>query len=447
MFVGNWQVGVCYYLEDIVYVPQTCMYFACQLEHVSTTLGLPCKDDMYWVYVDYGNNGNNVNNEEKSDLKRKLDAEEENVNDYRRKRSRHDVTSLRDELLLMNIDVSTKAFVIDKYDNTTMMNGSEYTKGMSWLKTVASLPHGKQKELEVKLGDDPQKIKDFFKKVKDTLDKRIYGLEDVKQEILEFVARKITNPNGKGDVLALCGSPGVGKSKIIKSLAEALELPFVQLNCGGLNDVAMLIGHSETYVGAKAGKIVEGLQNAQYMNPILYLDEIDKISDTKAQEINGVFTHLLDEEQNNNFQDNYLANIPLDLSKVFFVIAFNDITKVDSIVSDRMKIIYIDKPSLEDKVIISQEKLLPDIIENMKLNFCVQMNKEVIEFIITQKCHTECGVRQLKKTIEKILNKLNYDILVGNEKVIDKVYNITRSYVDKTIVGVVEEKEYLSMYN
>jgi len=310
--------------------------------------------------------------------------------------------------------------------------------------------------MAVSKNDSVEKIKTFFTNVKEKLDKNIYGLEDVKQEILEFVAKKIANPDSKGHVLALYGSAGLGKTKIIRSLADALELPFYQINFGGLNDVAVLTGHSETYVGSKPGKVVEILSNSEYMNPIIYMDEIDKIGEQKATEIFGVLTHLLDEEQNSSFQDNYLSNINIDLSKVFFVLSFNDITKVDEIVSDRLKVIYINPPSLEEKVIICQDKMIPEILSNVSIQdySTVILDKEIIEYIISSKTQNEKGVRQLRKNIEKIINRLNYDVLLENlDKLFietnsenEKIIVITRSYINDVLKHK-EDTSYLSMYS
>jgi ATP-dependent Lon protease len=393
-----------------------------------------------------------------NDLKRKLRMVEQDLDDHKKKKCRQEdeITNLRDKLLLMNIDLETKSFIMDKYENTKKLSGSDYAKGMNWLKTVSKIPYGKYKDMDVKKNDSTEKIKSFFTNVKQKLDKNIYGLEDVKQEILEFVAKRITNPDSKGHVLALYGSAGLGKTKIIRSLADALELPFYQMNFGGLNDVAVLTGHSETYVGSKPGKVVEILSNSEYMNPIIYMDEIDKIGEQKATEIFGVLTHLLDEEQNSSFQDNYLSNINIDLSKVFFVLSFNDITKVDEIVSDRLKVIYINPPSLEEKVIICQDKMIPEILSNISIRdySTVILDKEIIEYIISSKTQKEKGVRQLRKNIEKIINRLNYDVLLQN---LDKLFIETNNENEKTIVitrsyinDVLKHKEdasYLSMYS
>lgn len=399
--------------------------------------------------------------QESKKLKRKLESIETKIQDYKKRKFNMDVDDLRDKLLLLNLDIPTKSFLLDKYDNTERLSGSDYTKSINWLKTVSDIPHGKFKNFKINKYDS-QEIKKFFTKAKEKFDKQILGLEDVKQEILEFIARKITNPRSKGHVLALCGPAGVGKSKISKCLAEILELPFFQINCGGLNDSSVLVGHSETYVGAKPGKIVEILQKSNYMNPIIYLDEIDKLG-RKSEEINGILTHLLDEEQNDKFQDNYLSNINLNLSQAFFIISFNDITKVDSIVSDRMKVIYINPPSIQDKIDILESKMLPEIIKNINLKQNIEITRETIEYVIKNKCSNEQGVRFLKKTFEKILYKFNYDLLLetDNLKYIKKyseckndvnlesyitIYEITKNYINNVLSNNTSNEPWLSMY-
>ena len=386
-------------------------------------------------------------------FKRKLESLENEIKENKRiKLYNNEVDNLRDEILLMNIDINTKTFILDKHDNIQKMHGSDFTKGMNWLKTVCNIPYGIYKPLDITKNDSSEIIKEYFKNIKLKLDESIHGLEEVKQEILEFVARKVTNPESKGHILALYGNAGVGKSKILKTLGKALNLPLYQINFGGLNDVSLLTGHSETYIGSKPGKIVEILQNSNCMNPIIYFDEIDKISENKAIEIYGILTHILDEEQNNHFQDNYLSNVNIDLSKVFFVLAFNDITKIDKIVCDRLKIIYIDPPKLEDKITICSEKMIPEILKTIKIkdNLNIIIDKEVIEYIIVSKTQNEQGVRQLRKNIEKIANRINYDILLQNSHHFkyesERDIIITRSYVDLVLLSPDTNKDYLQMY-
>ncbi|NBP13177.1 AAA family ATPase [bacterium] len=462
MYIGYWCQGYGYARGDIVW----CVggYYICALNHISDNLTFPNSEDIHWIQItnDFFTllnitdlqtlpspfNSNlapivttsapptmstlateslgkasiklkdpppKKKNVAESKLKRKLKDMETQLESHRKKRNTLDLTDLREQLLLLKTDMTTKSYIIDKYDNSKNSSGSDHAKNIAWLKTVSKLPYGKYKTFPVTVDSSELELSNFFKDVKAKLDKSILGLEPVKQEIMEYLARKITNPDGKGHVLALCGVKGVGKTKIIKSLASALDLPFYQINFGGLNDVNIITGHSETYVGSKPGKIVEILVNAGYMNPIIYLDEIDKMSETKSREINGILTHMLDEEQNDKFQDNYLSNINIDLSKVLFVIAFNDITKVDEIVSDRMTTIVVNPPTFDDKLQICKEKMIPEIIEtvNFRSNWEICIPDDVIEHII-RKNQDEQGVRQLKKNIEKLMFKLNYDILTSN---------------------------------
>lgn len=403
---------------------------------------------------------NSLYNVEDNKLKRKLQLIEDEIINYKRQKNNGEelMSSLKNKLLCMDLNIETKSFLLDKYDSMRDASSSDSSKTSNWLKTISKIPYGKFKDMNIKLTDDTSKLKGFFKKVRDKLDENIYGLENVKDEILEFVARKITNPDSKGHVLALYGEGGVGKTKIIKSLAEALDLPFYQINFGGLNDVSVLTGHSETYIGSKPGKIVEILTCSNYMNPIIYLDEIDKISESRSAEIFGILTHLLDEEQNAEFQDNYLSNIKIDLSKVFFVIAFNDISKIDSILLNRLKVIYIDPPNIQDKITICQDKIIPLIMKTIKFKrgFNVMLENELIEYIITCKTQDDKGLRQVQKNIEKIFNRLNYDILIDNFEMIktEKVQNsddilliITKTYIDKILKLPNNDNSYLQMYN
>ena len=504
MFTGKWDIDIKYEKGHIVYIHTLNKYYICIKRHTSNNLSFPSKEDLYWINIcnTFVNNNNNINTSKSNStnylnytnstenkknvnknkrklyintlienldnldnidnvdtfdnidnnkpkkilsLRKRLENIEMDLEEHRKKKFIcENIENLRESLLLMNVDMDTKVFIMDKYESTRNMSNSDYSKTINWLKTVNKIPFGKNKDFAIKKDDTQENIKKFFETVKAKLDNTIYGLEEVKQEILEFVAKKITNPNSKGHVLALYGNAGVGKTKIIRTLAEALNLPFYQINFGGLNDVSVLTGHSETYIGAKPGKIVEVLASCKYMNPVLYLDECDKVSENKATEIFGVLTHLLDEEQNHQFQDNYLSNINIDLSKVFFVLAFNDISKIDSIVSDRLKIIYIDPPSLQDKVVICQDKMIPDILKTIKLkdDLNVIFTKEIIEYIILKKTVNESGVRQLRKNIEKILNRLNYDLLVNNlthikteinsEKSQPSIY-ITQTYINNVL--------------
>jgi len=466
----DWKVNEKYIKGDIIYNKEQ-DYFICLYSHISDTTMYPTKEDIYWLNIDarflsvYLCNyklivqkkikeskllvSESDTEEIKSNpLKRKLDRIEDDIYSYKRKKNiKVDDNDIKSKILLLNVDIPTKSFIMDKFKSLkkpTCGSDSEYNKGISWINTVLSLPFGEHKSLKVNMRNSGESISNYFRTVKEIMDKHVHGLDNVKQEIIEYIAKKISNPNAKGQVLALVGAAGIAKTSLLKSLGEALDLPFHQINFGGLSDVNLLTGHGECYVGSKPGKIVEALQRSKAMNMILYLDEIDKISSDKSKEINGVLTHLLDEQQNSHFQDNYLSNIDLDLSKIFFVVSFNDISKVSNIVTDRMKIINIDIPTTEEKIEIANLKLMPEIIKelNFHSSFKFIFDKDLMYSFIKKHSNENEGMRQIKKKLENVFNKINYlnltDTLEDSSLLIDDTIEENTKKITNTVVTITQ---------
>jgi hypothetical protein len=251
-----------------------------------------------------------------------------------------------------------------------------------------------------------------------------------------------------------------------KGIAEALDLPFHTINCGGLKDANLLLGHDQTYISAIYGRIAQILINSKCMNPIIYLDEIDKIGEDKATEIFGVLTHLLDEEQNTEFEDHYFKGIKLDLSKVLFILSFNHIENIDYIVADRMRIIKVNPLKTEEKVIIVKNIFLKEY--NYNKDLLVDIEEENIKYIIS-KTIQEDGMRQLRENVKKIIERVNlcyfsngdflpelYNTIIqkspkfyskkGKEKT--KSVSITKDIIDKLLTEKeTEEPKYLFMYS
>lgn len=474
--IEDWLMCKFYVRGDIVSITDgvdTRRFYICVQAHVSNEVVNPrCEEELYWIKVKNMMPSDVVQRSpdtkyRKSGTKRKLERIEDEILSFKKKRRLEDSTmDMKSQIMLLNVDMETKVFLLDKYDNISKPGSSEYIKGKAWFNTVLELPFGKYIPFKITHNDDVKKINKYFDDVRHHLDNHIHNMDSVKDEIIEFLARKISNPQGKGHVLALCGGAGVGKSKILKVLGQALKLPFYQVNFGGLNDVSVLTGHSETYVGSKPGKFVEILKNAGCMNPIIYFDEVDKLSEHKGREINGILTHILDEEQNNKFQDNYLSNVSIDMSKAFFVLAFNDPDKIDPIVLNRMKVIHINSPSIEDKVVIASKKMIPDIIDglNIKKDKYIVLDEELLRYIIACKVPNEEGVRQLRKCLEKIFNKINYLLLTGryksgnhltvsmvrlneNELRNTEVVTITKGFIDSCLDSIDTNSSYMSMYS
>jgi ATP-dependent Lon protease len=266
--------------------------------------------------------------------------------------------------------------------------------------------------------------------LKKKLDDSIYGHDKAKKQIENIIGQWI---NGKQDgyCFGFEGPPGIGKTSLAKNgIANCLKdnngisRPFSMIQLGGDSNGSTLHGHNYTYVGSNWGSIVQILMDKKCMNPIIFIDEVDKISKTEhGREIIGILTHLLDSTQNDCFQDKYFAGIDFDLSKALFILSYNDVTAIDKILLDRIHRIKFDALSLEDKVIIAKNHLLPNIYEKMGLENVIIIGEEEIKFII-EEYTSEADVRKLKEILFEIIGNINLNILkeyfttIGNEKLI-----------------------------
>lgn len=200
-------------------------------------------------------------------------------------------------------------------------------------------------------------------------------------------------------------------TRFIRALGKTLQLPFNQISFGGLNDVSVLTGHDYTYVGSKPGKIYEALAKSKHKDCIIYLDEIDKISSPESEKfiaVNGVLTHMLDPEQNNEFHDNYLGDIALDLSKVFFIVSFNSSENIDPVVLNRLKVVQIKESTLQEKVQIVKKFTIPEVCKNVGILLeTIEFEEETISYIINVKTKRDKGMRSINKNISTIVSKIN----------------------------------------
>ena len=369
----------------------------------------------------------------------------------------NDNFDVRQRLLLLDIDISLKASILAKLDQPAGIFGGDQNKITSWVNNLTRIPFGVYKNIQTNL-KDPLERSRYLEMSKQCLDDVSYGNINAKEQILEYIAKYISMDNCKGNVIALKGAAGTGKTSLIRrGLSKVLERPFYCINFGGLTDPTLLVGHSSTYVGSKYGRLVDILIKSKCMNPIIYLDEIDKISgltSNSSTEIFGVLTHLLDEEQNQEFLDNYFDGVKIDMSKVLFVLSFNEIENIDKIVRDRIKVIEVNEPSIDDKVKIARDYLLPEILSEFKLGMSINFSDKVLKKIISKK--VEPGVRGLKKNLETIIEKINlklivgdtmelsYDIKLGQESC--EVFEVTENLVECLLKGSVNELVYNHFY-
>jgi ATP-dependent Lon protease len=254
-----------------------------------------------------------------------------------------------------------------------------------------------------------------LKKAEKILENDHYGLKDIKERIIEFLAVHINSGEDHSSIICFVGPPGVGKTSIAKSIARATGREYVRMSLGGIKDEAEIRGHRRTYIGAMSGRIINAMKQAKVINPLILLDEVDKISKGYNGDPASALLEVLDREQNNNFNDHYLE-IPYDLSNVLFICTANDVSAIPAPLRDRMEIINISGYTIDEKKNIAMKYLYPKQLKYSGLNKSkVKIDENVIEEIIDGYTR-EAGVRQLERMIEKICRRSVINILEGKKK-------------------------------
>ncbi|HDJ1465449.1 TPA: endopeptidase La [Clostridioides difficile] len=282
---------------------------------------------------------------------------------------------------------------IDKFSKISSMS-PDVSVSRNYLDTIFSLPWNKE-----------TKDKLDITKAKDILDEDHYGLEKVKERILEYLAIRTLAKSLKGPIICLVGPPGTGKTSIVKSIARALNRKFVRISLGGVRDEAEIRGHRRTYVGSIPGRIINGVKEAQTKNPVFLFDEIDKMAADYKGDPASAMLEVLDPEQNKDFVDHYLE-IPFDLSKILFVTTANSLGNIPRPLLDRMEVIEVSGYIEEEKLNIAKKYLLPKQIKEhaLKESF-IKIDDETLRSIINHYTR-EAGVRTLERTIGKICRKV-----------------------------------------
>ena len=360
-------------------------------------------------------------------------------------------------LLESNIPVALKAAAMKKINSLRYIEpgAGEFYKIKNWVDTFMKMPFDKYLTLPISIEDGVDKCHDFMANAQKTLDEAVYGLNDAKMQIMQMLGQLITNPKAIGTAIAIHGPPGTGKTSLVKEgISKILNRPFAFIALGGATDSSFLEGHSYTYEGSTWGKIVQIIIDSKCMNPVIYFDELDKISDTpKGEEIAGILTHLTDTSQNSQFHDKYFAEIDFDLSKCLFIFSYNDESKINPILKDRMYRIQTKGYNQKQKTVISNNYLLPRIREQVKFD-----EKEIIipdsaiQYIIDNLCNKEDGVRNLKRCLEIIYTKLNlYRLMKPGSNLFEEdmslkvqfPFTVTKDIVDKLIK---KDKDATSLY-
>ena len=278
-------------------------------------------------------------------------------------------------------------------DKLERMNpsGAEYGVQLNYCQLILDLPW-----------DEYSKDKFNLKRAQKILDRDHFGLEKVKERIIEYLAVLKLKGDMKSPILCLYGPPGVGKTSLGKSIAESIGRKYIRMSLGGIHDEAEIRGHRKTYIGAMPGRIISSIKKAKKSNPVFVLDEIDKIGRSNHGDPSSALLEVLDPEQNDSFQDNYV-DIEYDLSKVLFIATANELSTIQPALRDRMEIIQINGYTIEEKLEIAKRHLIPKQIKELGLTSKqISFSKSVIEKIITSYTN-ESGVRGLEKLIAKVI--------------------------------------------
>ena len=327
--------------------------------------------------------------------------------------------SYRARVLDLKLPKECEDKLIREVDRFAKLSGSTAEQGVvrTYLDTVLDLPWNKKSEERHDLAE-AQAI----------LDRDHYGMEKVKERIMEFLAVKSLAPDLKGQVLCLVGPPGVGKTSIAKSIAEAMGRNYTRMSLGGVRDEADIRGHRKTYIGAMPGRIISAINTAKSSNPVILLDEIDKLAGDYRGDPSSALLEVLDPEQNKTFKDNYL-DIPFDLSNVLFITTANDASHIPGPLYDRMDVIELPSYTRVEKFNIARRHLLPKQLKNNGLESRVTMAPAALYEIIDGYTR-EAGVRTLERTITAVLRKCAQKIAAGEK---DKI-NVTPAMV-KAMLG------------
>ena len=356
---------------------------------------------------------------------------------------------LRFKILESEMDTKVKSLAITKVNHIAWMDASssEYHKQQTWVENLCKLPIGKYKNLPVSATSGVDAIAGFLDTTRTKLDEVVYGHRDAKDQIIRLMAKWISNPQSKGLVIGIEGVHGIGKTSLVKDgICQMLGLPFGFVPLGGISDGSYFVGHSFTYEGSRWGKIADVLMNVGCMNPVLYFDELDKISSTHhGEEIANMLIHITDSTQNTCFQDKYFTELDLDLSRCLIVFSYNDASLVNPILKDRMVTIKASGYTQKDKVEIAKGYMLPRIFGEFGFGaHDLVFDTDVLNYIISV-TEEEQGVRNLKRSLEEIVGQINLHrllkkpVMVGPKKE-KEVHIVLPMTVSREIVDVFVSK-------
>src|SRR6056297_1858922 len=328
-----------------------------------------------------------------------------------------EIQKFKDRMKDLNLSREAYEVINEEIEKMQVLepSSSEFQVTRAYLNTLTELPWGKYSEDRLKISE-----------ARRILDRDHYGLQDVKNRILEFISTVIKKGRHSGSIICLVGPPGVGKTSVGRSIAEAMNREFFRFSVGGMRDEAEIKGHRRTYIGAMPGKLIQSLKRTGTSNPVIMLDEIDKMGVSFQGDPASALLEVLDPEQNKNFLDHYL-DVRYDLSNVLFITTANQLDTIPRALLDRMEVIKLPGYILQEKVQIAKKYLIPEQIEEHGLSKReVKIKDEAIEKMIDQYAR-EAGVRSLEKQIKKIMRQVTLQQSENGQK----TFTVSKNNLEK----------------
>jgi endopeptidase La len=341
-----------------------------------------------------------------------------------------DIDYRKQLIINKNIPINVKSLVLEKIEEMKSSN-NEYYKQLLYVKTILNFPWSSSNDdlYFESFKNNKTKSIEYLSNIETKLNNACYGHNEAKKLLIQMIGKWISNPTSSGTSFGMVGPPGVGKTLLAKSIGKALDIPFAQITLGGQNDGEILHGHGYTYSGSQPGMIIKKMVEMGKSRCILYFDELDKTCSKHGtiNEITSILIHLTDPNMNKSFQDRFFQGVDFPLDKVIIIFSYNDSSKIDPILLDRLKEIKVSPYTIEDKVNICQKHIIQEMAENVNMQDMINIDETTIRYLIDNYTN-EAGVRDIKRKIEDIYMHLNI------EKIYNKgLFNTSKNKKIKTI--------------